>query len=39
MVGRLPPGYRRTVLIDGGAEVELKTPPGDKVEYTFRLIK
>lgn len=39
MVGRFPDGYDSIVPIDRSQEVEIKTPVGGKVEYTFRLLK
>lgn len=39
MVGSFPNGYSKIVPIDGRSELELETPPGGKVEYTFRLVK
>ncbi|MCA9042317.1 MAG: hypothetical protein KDA65_18335, partial [Planctomycetaceae bacterium] len=39
MVYQSPPGYRRIVPINGRQETRIETPPGGKVEYTFRLLK
>jgi len=33
-----PPGYKGIVPIDGRHEVEIKTPVGGNVEYTFHLV-
>lgn len=38
-VAKFPPGYNSVVPIRGLQETELETPPGKKVEYTFRLRK
>lgn len=39
MIGRFPNGYRRIAPMDGRQEVTVETPPGEKVQFTFRLIR
>ena len=38
-VMEFPPGYDRIVPIKGRHELELETPVGGRVEYTFKLVK
>ncbi len=39
MILKYPEGYNSIVPIDGRQEVEIETPVGGKVEYTFRLVR
>ncbi|MFO0903823.1 MAG: M56 family metallopeptidase [Pirellulales bacterium] len=39
MVGKFAEGYSAIIPIDGRQEVELETPIGGRVAYTFRLVK
>jgi hypothetical protein len=39
MVWKFAGGFNRIVPIDGRQEVEIETPPGCKVKYTFRLMR
>ncbi len=39
MILKYPESYNSIVPIDGRQEVEIETPVGGKVEYTFRLVR
>lgn len=39
IIQKYPEGYDSIVPIDGRQEVEIETPVGGKVEYTFRLVE
>lgn len=39
MIGRFPAGYWRIEPIDGRQEAAVETPPGETIQFTFRLVR